>query len=119
MKKICLFNTFYPTMFGKSIMGGVFRKLNLNEAKEFFYYCYEKEYEIVSAIGNRGTAKILSQILDYEVPCVNKMIALSKNDCALIIELTFYPDEKYVYSFEELSQLFKEEKIILYGLIVI
>ena len=118
-KKFYLLNSFSPSMFGgEDIVGTVFKKLSISEAKEVFSSFKNKEYEIISAIGHEGTAKLLSQILEHEIPFQRIAISLSEGDCGLIITLAFRPEEGKVYSYEELKQFFKEGKIVLYGFMI-
>ena len=114
-KNFYLLNAFSPSMFSdKESMAVFFQKLTVKEAKDYFNYAQERGYNIISAIGHEGTARLLSQILNHDIPFDRKQISLSRFDCGLIITLAFRPEEGRVYSYEELMQLFAENKIVLY-----
>ncbi|MGC8979576.1 STIV orfB116 family protein [Caldisericum sp.] len=118
-KKFYLLNSFSPSMFGKQdFVGAAFQKISFQEAKEGFNSFRSRGYEIISAIGHEGTARLLSQILDYEVPFNRIQITLSEGDIGLIITLAFRPEEGRVYNYEELKQFFDEGKIVLYAFII-
>jgi hypothetical protein len=114
-KNFYLLNAFSPSMFAdKESMGVFFQKLTVKEARDYFNHAQSRKYNIVSAIGHEGTARLLSQILGHEVPFDRKQISLSRFDCGLIITLSFRPEEGKIYSYEELMELFAENKIVLY-----
>jgi hypothetical protein len=115
MKNFYLLNAFSPSMFAdKESIGVYFQKLTVKEARDYFNHAQRRGYNIISAIGHEGTAKLLSQILDHEVPFDRKQISLSKSESGLIITLAFRPEEGRIYSYEELMELFAENKIVLY-----
>jgi hypothetical protein len=103
---------------GLDFVGAAFQKISFQEAKEVFQAFQNKGYTIISAIGHEGTAKLLSQILDYEVPFNRIQITLSKGNIGLIITLAFRPEEGRIFNYEELKQFFDEGKIVLYAFII-
>jgi hypothetical protein len=123
-KNFYLLNAFSPSMFAdKESMSVYFQKLTVKKARDYFNYAQERGYNIISAIGHEGTARLLSQILNHDIPFDRKQISLSRFDCGLIITLAFRPEdidlfvslqEGRVYSYEELMELFAENKIVLY-----
>ena len=64
--------------------------------------------EIVSAVGHESTAKILSELLGFEVPVNRIMVKLEEGDEAVIFQLFTRLPEGRVLNRDELEELVKK-----------
>jgi len=85
----------------------------LTPEETFRYYKQAKlaGKEIISAIGHESTAKLVSALLDDEIPANRIEIKMRAGDEALIFMLSFRPEEGKVYKLQELMELFAEGKM--------
>jgi hypothetical protein len=72
---------------------------------ETFNELRNEGYEVVSAIGHEATAKLLTDILNYDVPVNRIAIEFQEKDVALVIKLKQRLEEGKVLNREELQDL--------------
>ena len=90
-----------PVDFSKySKVSVVFRRLTVEEAKEML-----ASQQFVSAVGHEGTAKVLSSLLNVDIPVNRVSIFMSPGDQALHFFLRQRLPEGRVLTEEELKQL--------------
>ena len=77
-----------------------YRALSIDKARELV-----KKEKFESAIGHEATAKILSGLLEVEVPVNRQAINMSEGDKAIVFKLLIRPPEGKVYTEEELRTL--------------
>ena len=73
-------------------------------------------FEIVSAIGHEATAKLLTELLNYEVPVNRIAIEFQDRDVALVIKLKQRLEEGKVLNSQELKNMINAG-MIEFGLI--
>jgi len=64
--------------------------------------------EIISAVGHESTAKMLSELLGFEVPVNRTMVKLNTGDTAIIFQLFTRLPEGRVLNKSELEELMKK-----------
>ena len=112
--RLVLANTFSPNMLplNRRVVHSVqFLELSLRSAKRLVEIAKEHGIPIESVVGHEGTARIMSELLDIEVPVNRVQYTMSHEDTLLVLTLGFRPPEGKVYSYEELEQLHKEGKL--------
>ena len=62
-------------------------------------------YEVVSAIGHEATAKLLSDILNYEVPVNRIAIEFQERDVGIVVKLKQRLEEGKVLNSQELQEM--------------
>lgn len=90
----------------------VFRKISLEQAKDLV-----KKYGFISAIGHESTAKMLSELLEVEVPVNRVAIRMLPGEVAIIFRIKERLPEGKILNYEELKKLIEEEKAE-FGLLV-
>jgi hypothetical protein len=75
-------------------------KITIEEAKQIL-----KNNDFVSAVGHEGTAKVLSQLLDIEIPANRITIFFNKGDVGIHFFLKQRLPEGKILSSEELAKL--------------
>jgi len=105
-----LTNAFSLSMLPTSLTEGVikFRRLNLDEVRELL------KGEFISAIGHESTAKLLSDLLQIQVPVNRIQISLQEGDEVIVVQLLIRLGEGQVLSLEEIKKLYEEGKIAFY-----
>jgi len=71
-------------------------------------------FEVVSAIGHKSTAEILSRILGFEVPAQRIGVELDRGDAAIAFALDYRLPEGKVLAEEELRKIIEEGKYSFY-----
>jgi len=101
-KKLYLLNS--PVMPNSGIY--MYKIVDLREFLDF-YNLYKNlyGYDVVSAIGHEATAKLLSELLYYEVPVNRITIELRDRDVALVIKIKQRLEEGKVLNNEELEAM--------------
>lgn len=92
---IYILNTPVLTNWGKYS----FRKITVAEAKALLSQGF------ISAVGHKGTAEILSEVLGVEIPENRVQIVMNQGDVALVFRLLKRLPEGVVLSKEELEAL--------------
>lgn len=87
-----------------------YEKIDLEEAKEII----AREGKFVSAVGHKGTAELMSELLEVEVPFNRVQISVSPGDRILVCQLLVRLPEGAVLSYEEMVKLYEEGKIAFY-----
>ncbi len=82
-----------------------FVKANLEFAKELVDYARQKGIEIMSVIGHEATAKLLSQLLQIEIPVNRVSYTLQPTDIVLIFTVPLRLPEGKTLSEEEMKQM--------------
>jgi hypothetical protein len=71
-------------------------------------------FEVVSAIGHKSTAEILSRILGFEVSAQRIGVELDRGDAAIAFALDFRLPEGKVLTEEELMKIIEEQRYSFY-----
>ena len=88
-----------------------FKKVDLEDVRKFIVYAVKHGLEIKSIIGHESTAKILSELLNYNVAVNREMYKMQKNDLLVVFQLKERLPEGKVLSKEELEKLVRENKV--------
>ena len=88
-----------------------FKKVDLEDVRKFIVYAVKHNLEIKSVIGHESTAKILSELLNYNVVVNREAYKMQKNDLLIVFQLKTRLEEGKVLSKEELEKLLQEGKI--------
>lgn len=108
-----LLNAFSPSMLGKTTAEVTFQKLSCEVARAKYQEAKSRG-EIVCAIGHEGTAKLVSNLLYDEIAYNRIAISLLNGDEGLVFTLSFRVEEGKVYNYDELMELYNQNKISIY-----
>jgi len=87
-----------------------YERIDLEEAQKLI----AREGRFVSAVGHKGTAELMSELLKVEVPFNRIQIAVNPGDKILVCQLLVRLPEGAVLSYEEMVRLYEEGKIAFY-----
>lgn len=90
---------------GEDVYEVRFVKADLEFAKELVEYARQRGVEIVSVVGHEGTAKLLSQLLQIEIPVNRVNYTLQPTDIVLIFTVPLRLPEGKTLSEEEIKQI--------------
>jgi len=76
------------------------RKISLAEARKLV-----KELPFISAVGHEGTAKLLSELLEVDIPCERRTVYMKSGDLGLHFFLKKRLPEGAILTKDELEEL--------------
>ena len=88
-----------------------FKRVDIEDVKKFVIYAIKHGLEIKSVIGHESTAKILSELLNYNVAVNREMYKMQKYDLLVVFQLKERLPEGKILSKEELEKLLQEGKV--------
>jgi hypothetical protein len=104
--KLVISNAFSLTMLQHFDAAKVLvRRVSLDEVRREIERAKQSGYEIVSAIGHESTARLVSQLLGFEVPMNRIQVSLDYRTDLLVFQLRTRLPEGKLLSEEELKQV--------------
>ncbi len=98
MKKGKLYVLNTPILTGYGVYG--FERISKEEATKLL-----KENEFISAVGHKGTAEVMSELLGVEIPVNRVRVEMEEGDTAIVFRVLVRLEEGKVLSKEELERL--------------
>ena len=92
-----------------------FVPVNLDFVRELIQFARSKNIEIVSIVGHESTAKLLSQLLQIEVPVNRVNYSFTQSDLLLVFTIPVRLPEGKVLSESELREY--ASKLNIYGIV--
>jgi hypothetical protein len=90
----------------------MYETIDVRKFKDYFnIYKNLYGYDVVSAIGHEATAKLLTELLYYEVPVNRISVEFQDRDVALVVKLKQRLEEGKVLNKEELDEMIKSGMI--------
>ncbi|MEM5778700.1 MAG: DUF1874 domain-containing protein [Candidatus Aenigmatarchaeota archaeon] len=113
MATFYILNSFSTNML-KDEANVVFKKIDVEKAKDEILKAQMANLNIVSGIGHESTAKMISTLLDMDVQFNRINVSVEKGDKGIIFTIGFRPEEGKVYSLEELTSFLNKGQIKIY-----
>lgn len=112
--RVFLVNAFSPSMLDLQANKTKIVSIRRITLGEFIEHVKAHKKTIQCAIGHQSTAKLVEELTGEKLLCERKQIQLQDGDIALVITLSFRPEEGKVYDLSELRRLYAAGKIVFY-----